>query len=56
MDESGGARSGLGSGDVLGVEISFQRVYSCVQHQMAIRASFQMALDLAFNGRGESPL
>jgi len=55
-DESGSAKAYLGSGGALSAEIPLQCVDGRVQNQMAIGTSLQMALDLAFDGRRESPL
>jgi hypothetical protein len=56
MEKSGGARARFGTGSALRAEILVQRVDSGVQNQVAVRAAFQMVLDLAFNGRGEPSL
>jgi hypothetical protein len=55
-DESGSAKAYLGSGGALSAEIPLQRVDGRVKNQMAVGTSFQMALDLAFDGRRKSAL
>jgi len=55
-ESSGGARTGFSPGNALGAEIAVQGVHGRVQNQVAIGASFQMALDLDFDGLGEPPL
>jgi len=37
-------------------EITVQRVDGCVEHEVTVRARFQMALDLNFDGLGEPSL
>jgi hypothetical protein len=46
----------LGSGDTFSTEITLQRVDGCVQHEVAVGAAFQVALDLDFDGLGEPSL
>jgi hypothetical protein len=46
----------LGSGDTFSAEITVQRVDGCVEYEVTVRARFQMALDLNFDGLGEPSL
>ena len=52
----GSARTGFGAGNALGAEIPIQRIDSRVQNEVAVGAGFQVALDLALDGRGEATL
>jgi hypothetical protein len=54
--ESSSAKAGLGSGDTFSAEITVQRVDGCVEYEVTVRARFQMALDLNFDGLGEPSL
>jgi len=55
LGDSGGAGARFDPGSALGAEIPVQSVDGGVQNQMAIGAHLQMALDLTFDGRRESP-
>jgi hypothetical protein len=49
---SSGREGSFSSGGALRAEIPIKRVDGGVQNQVAIRASFQMPLDLSLYGRG----
>jgi hypothetical protein len=53
---SSGARTGFGTGNAFRAKIPVQCIDSRVQNQVAVGASFQMALNLDFDGLGEPPL
>jgi hypothetical protein len=55
-ESSGGARTGFGPGNAFRAEIAVQGVDGRIKNQVAVGTTFQMALDLDFDGLGEPPL
>jgi hypothetical protein len=57
MEESlSGAKGCFGGSSTLGAEITIEGVDCGFEHHVAVRAGFQVALDLDLHRRGKPPL
>lgn len=53
--ESSCAKGVSGCFGTLGVEIAVKSIHRGFKHKAAVGAAFEMALDLGFNDRGQTP-